>query len=118
MRMTTKLKGALKASDGGLRTWTGIPIGVGVTYAATKVMPDFGTQQLQNDWLYPLPYCAPAALLGIALLFSKKTQRMGYGVLGGTAGYYLWAAVGNQVQSMITERIAPTQTEGAAVRVL
>jgi predicted phage tail protein len=92
MRMKTRLRGAL-VSDGKFRMWTGIPVGVAVTYAAGKFMPDFSS--ITNNWLYPLPYAAPAAALGLLALLSPKAKRFGYGVLGSTAAYYLYAAISN-----------------------
>lgn len=73
---------------GELRLWTGIPVGAVLTYAAGKVMPDF-TSSIPNQYLYGLPYSAPAALLGVGLLLSPKFRQAGWGVLIGTAGYYL-----------------------------
>jgi hypothetical protein len=92
MKMKAKLRGAL-VSDGKFRMWTGIPVGVGVTYAAGKLMPDFAT--ITNNWVYPLPYTAPAAAIGLLALLSPKTKRFGYGVLGSAAAYYLYAAISN-----------------------
>lgn len=92
MKMKSRLKGIV-STEGRLRLWTGLPVGVGVTYAAGKLMPDFSS--ITNDWLYPLPYCAPAATLGLLALMSPKTKRMGYGVLGSTAAYYFYAAISN-----------------------
>ena len=92
MSTKTMLRGAFR--DGGKwRLWTGIPVGVAVTYAAGKVMPDFAS--IQNQWLYPLPYCVPAAALGALALLSPKTKRAGYGVLGATVAYYAWAVISN-----------------------
>ena len=99
MRMKTKLRGIV-STEGKLRLWTGIPVGVGVTYAAGKVMPDFAN--ITNNWLYPLPYCLPAAALGVLALMSPKTKRAGMGVLGSTAAYYLYAAISNMTSGTNT----------------
>lgn len=114
MSTKTALRGALTADGGKLRAWTGVPVGVGMTYAAGRVMPDF--TQITNDWLYPLPYCAPAALLGVAALLSAKTKRAGYGVLGGTAAYYLWAVISNLTSG--TRQMPEATVEGAPVQIL
>lgn len=116
MKMKTKLRGAL-VSDGKFRLWTGLTVGVGVTYLAGKVMPNFS--QIENDWLYPLPYCAPAAALGLLALMSPKTKRAGYGVLGSTAAYYLYAAISNMTSGMREmPDVDTTSIEGAPVAVV
>lgn len=76
--------------------WAGVPIGVGVTYAATKLMPRFN---IQSDWLFPVPYTLPALALGLLMLRSRKWRKTGYGTLGGALGYYLYAAVYNVGQT-------------------
>lgn len=106
MKMKTRLKGAI--SEGGkLRLWTGIPVGIGVTYAAGKVMPDFTS--IQSAWVYGLPYCAPAVLLGLAATFSDKYKRAGYGILGSTAAYYLWATISNLTAGSNSPPDVPTE---------
>jgi hypothetical protein len=124
MSTKTMLKGAI-STGGHLRAWTGVPVGVAVTYAAGRVMPDF--TQIESAWLYGLPYCAPAALLGVGMLFSPKTKNAGYGVLGGTAAYYLWATISNLTDTGANKMPAnvttdPTQANvpvsGAAVQIL
>lgn len=97
MKMKAKLRGAL-VSEGKYRLWTGIPVGLGVTYASGKLMPDFAT--ISNNWLYPVPYCLPAAAIGVLALMSPKTKRMGYGVLGSAAAYYLYAAISNMTSGV------------------
>jgi hypothetical protein len=77
-------------------TWYGVPVGVGVTYAATKIMPRF---DIKSDWLFPVPYTVPAVALGLLMTRSRRFRRMGYGTLGGALGYYLYAAVWNVGQS-------------------
>jgi hypothetical protein len=121
-KMKQHLRGALTAEGGKLRAWTGIPVGIGITYAAGKVMPDF-SDSISSQALYPLPYCAPAILLGVALLFFKKTRNMGYGVLGGTGASYLWAYAGNTMMAKIQELNpgvdwAQAKLAGARVQIL
>lgn len=124
MELKSTLKGALTTGEHNLRTWTGIPIGVAVTYAAGKVMPDFA--QIENQWLYPLPYCAPAALIGVAMAASRRARNAGYAVLGATLAYYGWAVISNLTsgQNKMPEGITtdPNQAnvpvEGAGVQIV
>jgi len=87
MKMKTKLRGVIKSGDS-FRLWTGIPVGLGVSYAAGKLMPDF---TISNPYLSVVPYYLPAIALGVAALFSPKTKRAGYGILGTTAAFYAWS---------------------------
>lgn len=86
--MRTNMKG-LVLKDGKPRLWTGVPVGVGVTWLATKVMPDFA--EIENQYLYPLPYALPGLLVGGLLALSPKYRKLGWGTIIGSAGYYAQA---------------------------
>jgi hypothetical protein len=109
MHMKTRLKGVVM-KDGKARLWPGIPLGIGVTYLAGKVMPDFA---VENNYLYGLVYSAPAAILGALMLLSPKTRQAGYGTLIGAAGYYVWALGYNEAT-----KGSSTPVEGAPVQIL
>lgn len=104
--MKTSLKGIIKSGNE-YRLWTGIPIGLGVTYVAGKVMPDF--QQIESEWLYPLPYCVPGLLIGTTMALIPKTKNAGFGVLGATVAYWLWAAISNLKSSKSDGSETPTE---------
>ncbi len=107
--MKAGLTGVFAAKGGALRAWTGIPLGLGITYAATKMMPSFTAEhpELASPWLFPIPYRVPALLVGLALLLDGRTRRAGYGVLGTTVVYYVYSAVQNA-----RERAAWEQSQG------
>lgn len=107
--MKAGLTGVFAAPGGKLRAWTGIPLGLGVTYAATKMMPSFTAEhpELKDPWLFPIPYRMPALLLGLAMLLDARTRMAGYGVLGTTVAYYFYSAYQN-----VAERAAWEQSQG------
>ena len=121
--MKTRLKGIVM-KDGKVRLWTGLPLGVAVTYAATKVMPDFA---IESNYLYAAPYCAPAAIVGALMLLSPKTRQAGYGTLLGALGYYVYATGYNLATGeKVTDYQAPdgsmppyvSEVKGAPVQIL
>jgi len=131
-RMKTHIRGAL-ATGGSLRLWTGVPVGLAVSYAAGKLMPDFPS--ITNPYLTVAPYYAPATALGVLALLSPKTRRAGYGILGAVAGFYFWSifpvitgqkqmpdspsdTVDNATSSTSSADSSPGTQQGAAVQIL
>ena len=98
-------------ADSAFPAWSGLPVGVAVTYAATKILPPM--RNVQSDWLYPVPYTLPAVGLGVLMLFTRRFKRAGYGTLAGAAAYYAYAVVANKAQTAEYRRMVALQQRQA-----